>query len=142
MAVQRQRDDIHRRLARTMEDKGISREDAESFAGSYMDNRYALLEKPMTPTEHQNARSRIEADVEKFAKKYESMTPIEKEIVKVTGDTEGKIDNLDADTRKAIEEAQKVDSDIKKLQEEELEMEKIRSALPDDERSQANSDIL
>ena len=142
MAVQRQRDDIHRRLARTMEDKGISREDAESFAGSYMDNRYALLEKPMTPTEHQNARSRIEADVEKFAKKYESMTPIEKEIVKVTGDTEGKIDNLDADTRKAIEEAQKVDSDIKKLQEEEMEMEKIRSALPDDEKSQANSDIL
>ncbi len=142
MAVQRQRDDIHRRLMRTMEDKGISREDAEAFAGSYMDNRYALLEKPMTPTEHQNARSRIEADVEKFAKKYESMTPIEKEIVKVTGDTEGKLDNLDADTRKAIEEAQKVDSDIKKLQEEELEMEKIRSALPDDERSQANSDIL
>ena len=142
MAVQRQRDDIHRRLMRTMEDKGISREDAEAFAGSYMDNRYALLEKPMTPTEHQNARSRIEADVEKFAKKYESMTPIEKEIVKVTGDTEGKFDNLDADTRKAIEEAQKVDSDIKKLQEEELEMEKIRSALPDDEKSQANSDIL
>ena len=142
MAVQRQRDDIHRRLMRTMEDRGISREDAEAFAGSYMDNRYALLEKPMTPTEHQNARSRIEADVEKFAKKYESMTPIEKEIVKVTGDTEGKLDNLDADTRKAIEEAQKVDSDIKKLQEEELEMEKIRSALPDDERSQANSDIL
>lgn len=142
MAVQRQRDDIHRRLMRTMEDKGISREDAEAFAGSYMDNRYALLEKPMTPTEHQNARSRIEADVEKFAKKYESMTPIEKEIVKVTGDTEGKLDNLDSDTRKAIEEAQKVDSDIKKLQEEELEMEKIRSALPDDERSQANSDIL
>lgn len=142
MAVQRQRDDIHRRLMRTMEDKGISREDAEAFAGSYMDNRYALLEKPMTPTEHQNARSRIEADVEKFAKKYESMTPIEKEIVKVTGDTEGKLDNLDADTRKAIEEAQKVDSDIKKLQEEEMEMEKIRSALPDDERSQANSDIL
>ena len=142
MAVQRQRDDIHRRLIRTMEDKGISREDAEAFAGSYMDNRYALLEKPMTPTEHQNARSRIEADVEKFAKKYESMTPIEKEIVKVTGDTEGKLDNLDADTRKAIEEAQKVDSDIKKLQEEELEMEKIRSALPDDEKSQANSDIL
>lgn len=142
MAVQRQRDDIHRRLMRTMEDKGISREDAEAFAGSYMDNRYALLEKPMTPTEHQNARSRIEADVEKFAKKYESMTPIEKEIVKVTGDTEGKLDNLDADTRKAIEGAQKVDSDIKKLQEEELEMEKIRSALPDDERSQANSDIL
>lgn len=142
MAVQRQRDDIHRRLMRTMEDRGISREDAEAFAGSYMDNRYALLEKPMTPTEHQNARSRIEADVEKFAKKYESMTPIEKEIVKVTGDTEGKIDNLDADTRKAIEEAQKVDSDIKKLQEEELEMEKIRSALPDDEKSQANSDIL
>lgn len=142
MAIQRQRDDIHRRLMRTMEDKGISREDAEAFAGSYMDNRYALLEKPMTPTEHQNARSRIEADVEKFAKKYESMTPIEKEIVKVTGDTEGKLDNLDADTRKAIEEAQKVDSDIKKLQEEELEMEKIRSALPDDERSQANSDIL
>ena len=142
MAVQRQRDDIHRRLMRTMEDKGISREDAEAFAGSYMDNRYALLEKPMTPTEHQNARSRIEADVEKFAKKYESMTPIEKEIVKVTGDTEGKLDNLDADTRKAVEEAQKVDSDIKKLQEEELEMEKIRSALPDDEKSQANSDIL
>lgn len=142
MAVQRQRDDIHRRLMRTMEDKGISREDAEAFAGSYMDNRYALLEKPMTPTEHQNARSRIEADVEKFAKKYESMTPIEKEIVKVTGDTEGKLDNLDADTRKAIEEAQKVDSDIKKLQEEEMEMEKIRSALPDDEKSQANSDIL
>ncbi|UXL91251.1 UNVERIFIED: hypothetical protein [Escherichia phage vB_EcoP_DE5] len=142
MAVQRQRDDIHRRLMRTMEDKGISREDAEAFAGSYMDNRYALLEKPMTPTEHQNARSRIEADVEKFAKKYESMTPIEKEIVKVTGDTEGKLDSLDSDTRKAIEEAQKVDSDIKKLQEEELEMEKIRSALPDDERSQANSDIL
>ncbi|WPK41958.1 hypothetical protein [Escherichia phage vB-EcoP-XT32] len=142
MAVQRQRDDIHRRLVRTMEDKGISREDAEAFAGSYMDNRYALLEKPMTPTEHQNARSRIEADVEKFAKKYESMTPIEKEIVKVTGDTEGKIDNLDSDTRKAIEEAQKVDSDIKKLQEEEMEMEKIRSALPDDEKSQANSDIL
>lgn len=142
MAIQRQRDDIHRRLMRTMEDKGISREDAEAFAGSYMDNRYALLEKPMTPTEHQNARSRIEADVEKFAKKYESMTPIEKEIVKVTGDTEGKLDNLDADIRKAIEEAQKVDSDIKKLQEEELEMEKIRSALPDDERSQANSDIL
>ena len=142
MAVQRQRDDIHRRLMRTMEDKGISREDAEAFAGSYMDNRYALLEKPMTPTEHQNARSRIEADVEKFAKKYESMTPIEKEIVKVTGDTEGKLDNLDSDTRKAIEEAQKVDSDIKKLQEEELEMEKIRSALPDDEKSQANSDIL
>lgn len=142
MAVQRQRDDIHRRLMRTMEDRGISREDAEAFAGSYMDNRYALLEKPMTPTEHQNARSRIEADVEKFAKKYESMTPIEKEIVKVTGDTEGKLDNLDADTRKAIEEAQKVDSDIKKLQEEELEMEKVRSALPDDERSQASSDIL
>lgn len=142
MAVQRQRDDIHRRLMRTMEDKGISREDAEAFAGSYMDNRYALLEKPMTPTEHQNARSRIEADVEKFAKKYESMTPIEKEIVKITGDTEGKLDNLDADTRKAVEEAQKVDSDIKKLQEEELEMEKIRSALPDDEKSQANSDIL
>lgn len=142
MAVQRQRDDIHRRLMRTMEDKGISREDAEAFAGSYMDNRYALLEKPMTSTEHQNARSRIEADVEKFAKKYESMTPIEKEIVKVTGDTEGKLDNLDADTRKAIEEAQKVDSDIKKLQEEELEMEKIRSALPDDEKSQASSDIL
>lgn len=142
MAVQRQRDDIHRRLMRTMEDKGISREDAEAFAGSYMDNRYALLEKPMTPTEHQNARSRIEADVEKFAKKYESMTPIEKEIVKVTGDAEGKLDNLDADTRKAIEEAQKVDSDIKKLQEEELEMEKIRSALPDDEKSQASSDIL
>lgn len=142
MAVQRQRDDIHRRLVRTMEDKGISREDAEAFAGSYMDNRYALLDKPMTPTEHQNARSRIETDVEKFAKKYESMTPIEKKIVKVTGDTEGKIDNLDADTRKAIEEAQKVDSDIKKLQEEELEMEKIRSALPDDEKSQANSDIL
>lgn len=142
MAVQRQRDDIHRRLMRTMEDKGISREDAEAFAGSYMDNRYALLEKPMTPTEHQNARSRIEADVEKFAKKYESMTPIEKEIVKVTGDTEGKLDNLDADTRKAVEEAQKVDSDIKKLQEEELEMEKVRSALPDDERSQASSDIL
>lgn len=142
MAVQRQRDDIHRRLVRTMEDKGISREDAEAFAGSYMDNRYALLEKPMTPTEHQNARSRIEADVEKFAKKYESMTPIEKEIVKITGDTEGKLDNLDADTRKAVEEAQKVDSDIKKLQEEEMEMEKIRSALPDDEKSQANSDIL
>lgn len=142
MAVQRQRDDIHRRLMHTLEDKGISREDAESFAGSYMDNRYALLDKPMTPTEHQNARSRIEADVEKFAKKYESMTPIEKEIVKVTGDTEGKLDNLDADTRKAIEEAQKVDSDIKKLQEEELEMEKVRSALPDDERSQASSDIL
>lgn len=142
MAVQRQRDDIHRRLMRTMEDRGISREDAEVFAGSYMDNRYALLEKPMTPTEHQNARSRIEADVEKFAKKYESMTPIEKEIVKVTGDTEGKLDNLDADTRKAVEEAQKVDSDIKKLQEEEMEMEKIRSALPDDEKSQANSDIL
>lgn len=142
MAIQRQRDDIHRRLMRTMEDKSIYKEDAEVFAGSYMDNRYALLEKPMTPTEHQNARSRIEADVEKFAKKYESMTPIEKEIVKVTGDTEGKLDNLDADTRKAIEEAQKVDSDIKKLQEEELEMEKIRSALPDDERSQANSDIL
>ena len=142
MAVQRQRDDIHRRLMRTMEDKGISREDAEAFAGSYMDNRYALLEKPMTPTEHQNARSRIEADVEKFAKKYESMTPIEKEIVKITGDTEGKLDNLDADTRKAVEEAQKVDSDIKKLQEEEMEMEKIRSALPDDEKSQANSDIL
>lgn len=142
MAVQRQRDDIHRRLMRTMEDKGISREDAEAFAGSYMDNRYALLEKPMTPTEHQNARSRIETDVEKFAKKYESMTPIEKEIVKVTGDTEGKLDNLDADTRKAVEEAQKVDSDIKKLQEEELEMEKVRSALPDDERSQASSDIL
>lgn len=142
MAVQRQRDDIHRRLMRTMEDKGISREDAEAFAGSYMDNRYALLEKPMTPTEHQNARSRIEADVEKFAKKYESMTPIEKEIVKITGDTEGKLDNLDSDTRKAIEEAQKVDSNIKKLQEEEMEMEKIRSALPDDEKSQANSDIL
>lgn len=142
MAVQRQRDDIHRRLMRSMEDKGIPREDAEAFAGSYMDNRYALLEKPMTPTEHQNARSRIEADVEKFAKKYESMTPIEKEIVKVTGDTEGKLDNLDADTRKAVEEAQKVDSDIKKLQEEELEMEKVRSALPDDERSQASSDIL
>lgn len=142
MAVQRQRDDIHRRLMRTMEDRGISREDAEAFAGSYMDNRYALLEKPMTPTEHQNARSRIEADVEKFAKKYESMTPIEKEIVKVTGDTEGKLDNLDADTRKAVEEAQKVDSDIKKLQEEEMEMEKIRSALPDDEKSQASSDIL
>ncbi|QGZ13720.1 hypothetical protein [Escherichia phage vB_EcoP_EcoN5] len=142
MAVQRQRDDIHRRLMHTMEDKGISKEDAEAFAGSYMDNRYALLDKPMTPTEHQNARSRIEADVEKFAKKYESMTPIEKEIVKVTGDTEGKLDNLDADTRKAVEEAQKVDSDIKKLQEEELEMEKIRSALPDDEKSQANSDIL
>lgn len=142
MAVQRQRDDIHHRLMRTMEDRGISREDAEAFAGSYMDNRYALLEKPMTPTEHQNARSRIETDVEKFAKKYESMTPIEKEIVKVTGDTEGKIDNLDADTRKAVEEAQKVDSDIKKLQEEELEMEKIRSALPDDEKSQASSDIL
>ena len=142
MAVQRQRDDIHRRLMHTLEDKGISREDAEAFAGSYMDNRYALLDKPMTPTEHQNARSRIEADVEKFAKKYESMTPIEKEIVKVTGDTEGKLDNLDADTRKAIEEAQKVDSDIKKLQEEELEMEKVRSALPDDERSQASSDIL
>ncbi|QEM42596.1 hypothetical protein [Shigella phage SGF2] len=142
MAVQRQRDDIHRRLMHTLEDKGISREDAEAFAGSYMDNRYALLDKPMTPTEHQNARSRIEADVEKFAKKYESMTPIEKEIVKVTGDTEGKLDNLDADTRKAVEEAQKVDSDIKKLQEEELEMEKVRSALPDDERSQASSDIL
>lgn len=142
MAVQRQRDDIHSRLVRSMEDKGIPREDAEAFAGSYMDNRYALLEKPMTPTEHQNARSRIEADVEKFAKKYESMTPIEKEIVKVTGDTEGKLDNLDADTRKAVEEAQKVDSDIKKLQEEELEMEKVRSALPDDERSQASSDIL
>lgn len=142
MAVQRQRDDIHRRLMHTLEDKGISREDAEAFAGSYMDNRYALLDKPMTPTEHQNARSRIEADVEKFAKKYESMTPIEKEIVKVTGDTEGKLDNLDADTRKAVEEAQKVDSDIKKLQEEEMEMEKIRSALPDDERSQASSDIL
>lgn len=142
MAVQRQRDDIHRRLMHTLEDKGISREDAEAFAGSYMDNRYALLDKPMTPTEHQNARSRIEADVEKFAKKYESMTPIEKEIVKITGDTEGKLDNLDADTRKAVEEAQKVDSDIKKLQEEELEMEKIRSALPDDEKSQANSDIL
>lgn len=142
MAVQRQRDDIHRRLMHTLEDRGISREDAEAFAGSYMDNRYALLDKPMTPTEHQNARSRIEADVEKFAKKYESMTPIEKEIVKVTGDTEGKLDNLDADTRKAIEEAQKVDSDIKKLQEEELEMEKVRSALPDDERSQASSDIL
>ncbi|AFU62490.1 hypothetical protein NJ01_036 [Escherichia phage NJ01] len=142
MAVQRQRDDIHRRLMHTLEDKGISKEDAEAFAGSYMDNRYALLDKPMTPTEHQNARSRIEADVEKFAKKYESMTPIEKEIVKITGDTEGKLDNLDADTRKAVEEAQKVDSDIKKLQEEELEMEKIRSALPDDEKSQANSDIL
>lgn len=142
MAVQRQRDDIHRRLVHSMEDKGIPREDAEAFAGSYMDNRYALLEKPMTPTEHQNARSRIEADVEKFAKKYESMTPIEKEIVKVTGDTEGKLDNLDADTRKAVEEAQKVDSDIKKLQEEELEMEKVRSALPDDEKSQASSDIL
>lgn len=142
MAVQRQRDDIHSRLVRSMEDKGIPREDAEAFAGSYMDNRYALLEKPMTPTEHQNARSRIEADVEKFAKKYESMTPIEKEIVKVTGDTEGKLDNLDADTRKAVEEAQKVDSDIKKLQEEEMEMEKIRSALPDDEKSQASSDIL
>ena len=142
MAVQRQRDDIHRRLMHTLEDKGISKEDAEAFAGSYMDNRYALLDKPMTPTEHQNARSRIEADVEKFAKKYESMTPIEKEIVKVTGDTEGKLDNLDADTRKAVEEAQKVDSDIKKLQEEEMEMEKIRSALPDDEKSQANSDIL
>lgn len=142
MAVQRQRDDIHRRLMHTLEDKGISKEDAEAFAGSYMDNRYALLDKPMTPTEHQNARSRIEADVEKFAKKYESMTPIEKEIVKITGDTEGKLDSLDADTRKAVEEAQKVDSDIKKLQEEELEMEKIRSALPDDEKSQANSDIL
>ncbi|BCG45073.1 hypothetical protein PQC46_gp030 [Escherichia phage O18-011] len=142
MAVQRQRDDIHRRLMHTLEDKGISKEDAEAFAGSYMDNRYALLDKPMTPTEHQNARSRIEADVEKFAKKYESMTPIEKEIVKITGDTEGKLDNLDADTRKAVEEAQKVDSDIKKLQEEEMEMEKIRSALPDDEKSQANSDIL
>lgn len=142
MAVQRQRDDIHRRLVRTMEDKGISKEDAEAFAGSYMDNRYALLDKPMTTTEHQNARSRIESDVEKFAKKYESMTPIEKEIVKITGDTEGKLDNLDADTRKAVEEAQKVDSDIKKLQEEEMEMEKIRSALPDDEKSQANSDIL
>ncbi|AUM57607.1 hypothetical protein phiL_026 [Escherichia phage LAMP] len=142
MAVQRQRDDIHRRLMHTLEDRGISKEDAEAFAGSYMDNRYALLDKPMTPTEHQNARSRIEADVEKFAKKYESMTPIEKEIVKVTGDTEGKLDNLDSDTRKAIEEARKVDSDIKKLQEEEMEMEKIRSALPDDERSQANSDIL
>lgn len=142
MAIQRQRDDIHRRLVRTMEDKGISKEDAEAFAGSYMDNRYALLDKPMTPTEHQNARSRIETDVEKFAKKYESMTPIEKEIVKITGDTEGKLDNLDSDTRKAVEEAQKVDSDIKKLQEEEMEMEKIRSALPDDEKSQANSDIL
>lgn len=142
MAVQRQRDDIRRRLVRTMEDKGISREDAEAFAGSYMDNRYALLEKPMTPTEHQNARSRIEADVEKFAKKYESMTPIEKEIVKITGDTEGKLDNLDADTRKAVEEAQKVDSDIKKLQEEEMEMEKIRSALRGDKEFQESSDIL
>ena len=142
MAVQRQRDDIHSRLVRAIEDKGISKADAEAFAGSYMDNRYALLEKPMTPTEHQNARARIESDVEKFAKKYESLSPIEKDVVKITGDVEGKLDGLDAETVKAVEEARKVDSDIKKLQDEELEMEKVRSALPDDEKSQANSDIL
>ena len=142
MAVQRQRDDIHSRLVRSIEDKGIPKADAEAFAGSYMDNRYALLEKPMTPTEHQNARARIESDVEKFAKKYESLSPIEKDVVKITGDVEGKLDGLDAETVKAVEEARKVDSDIKKLQDEELEMEKVRSALPDDEKSQANSDIL
>lgn len=141
-AVQRQRDDIHKRLVNTLEEKGVSREDAEAYAGSYMDNRYALLEKPMTPVEHQNARARIESDVEKFVKKYETATPIEREIAKATGDADGKPSDLDAETLKAIEDARKVDSDFKKLLDEEKEMEKIRSALPEDERSQANSDIL
>lgn len=141
MAVQRQRDDIHKRLMRSMEDKGIPKEDAEIFAGSYMDNRYSLLEKPMTPTEHQNARSRIESDISKFAKDFEKMTPIEKDIAKATGDMDGKVE-VDVDTSKAIEDAKKVDSELKKLQDEELEMEKVRSALPEDERSQASSDIL
>lgn len=140
-AVQRQRDDIHSRLMRNLEEKGIPREDAEAFAGSYMDNRYSLLDKPMTATEHQNARARIENDVDKFAKKFETLTPIEKSIVKATGDSELKADTYGEDMKRAVDEAKKVDEDVKKLQDEELEMEKVRAALPDDEKAQANSDI-
>lgn len=140
-AVQRQRNDIHSRLMRNLEDKGIPREDAEAFAGSYMDNRYSLLDKPMTATEHQNARARIENDVDRFAKKFESLTPIEKSIVKATGDSDLKAEVHGEETRRAVEEAKKVDEDVRKLQDEELEMEKIRAALPDDEKAQANSDI-
>lgn len=141
MAVQRQRDDIHSRLSRSLEEKGIPREDAEVFAGSYMDNRYTLLEKPMTATEYQNARSRIESDVDRFAKKFDKLTPIEREIAKATGDSEIKANLQDSDLTKAIDDAKKIDDEVKKLQEEEMMMEKVRSALPEDERAQANSDI-
>lgn len=140
-AVNRQRDDIRSRLSRALEERGITKEDADGFIGSYMDNRYSLLEAPMTPVDYQNARSKIEGDVNRFAKKFENLTPIEKEIVKATGDSELKAEVLGKDTVKAIEEARKVDAEVNKLKEEEEVMEKIRAALPEDERAQANADI-
>lgn len=141
MAVQRQRDDIHSRVMQALEDKGITGKDAESFAGAYMDNRYALLESPMTATEHQNARARIENDVDKFAKKYEAMSPIEREIARVTGGEEANAKNVGEEGVKAVEEARKVDAQVEALRKEELEMQKVRAALPDGERAQADADI-
>lgn len=139
MAVQRQRDDIHSRLMDTLKEKGITGEDAEKFAGSYMDTRYSLLEKPMTPVEHQNARSRIEADVDRFAKKYETMSSTEKEIELATGGDKPDPKLHGEDTVKATEKAREVESEVEKLRQEELEMQKTRAGLKEtDSKDGAN----
>lgn len=139
-AVQLQRDDIHSRLMNALEDKGITGDDAQAFAGSYMDNRYSLLNKPMTPTEHQNARSRIEGDVDKFAKKFKDMNEAEREVAKASGGEEPTAELHGEDTVKATKAARDVEAEADKLREELEALKKAKSGLSPEERAEAEAD--
>lgn len=135
IAVQRQRDDISSRLIKALEDRGIVGKDAESFVGSYMDNRYSLLDEPLTRVGHQNARSRIESDVEKFAKAYEGATSSEKAIQVLSGGDESSLANKGSEMDKALKEARDAEADVNKLVEEDQAIQKARDALPSDEKA-------
>lgn len=141
LAVNRQRGDLSDRLTGYLKEKGITGEDADALVGSYMDNRYSLLEKPMTPVEHQNARARLESDAERMAKKFSDATTTEKSVMKATGDTEVDAKAHGEEVVKAANAAKEADSSVEGFRKEMEELEKAKSGLSKDERAEVDADV-
>lgn len=140
LAVNRQRGDISDRLMGYLKEKGITGDDADALVGSYMDNRYSLLEKPMTPVEHQNARARLESDADKIAKKFLDANSTEKAIMKATGDVEVDAKAHSEDLVKAAQAAKESNTAIEQLRQEMQDLEKAKSGLSKEERAEVEAD--
>ena len=136
MAVQRQRDDIRGRVEKQFEGTDVPAEKREDFINSYMDSKYSLLENPMSPADWQNARSRIERDVNQYSKGFKDMSEAEQEIASATGTTEAISPEVYGEkVSKAVDEVRATDAEVKNLQEEEQAFTKARESMQGEERA-------